>query len=100
MKVYSFSINNMIYHLPPNFPKFENKLLNKINDILAVEDKDLAMQFLDIGFADQIIPRNIDDKNSYVKLLTNEEADELITAWQKYAKKHPEALPNYDLYKL
>lgn len=100
MKVYSFSINNMIYHLPHNFPKFENKLLNKINDILAVEDKDLAMQFLDIGFADQIIPRDIDDKNSYVKLLTNEEADELITAWQKYAKKHPEALPNYDLYKL
>lgn len=100
MKIYSFSINNMIYHLPANFPKFEHKLLDKINDILAVEDKDLAMKFLDIGFSDQIIPIEIDDNNSYVKLLNNEEADELITAWKKYAKKHPEALPNYDLYKL
>lgn len=98
MKVYSFSINNMIYHLPPNYPRFENELLDKINDILAVEDKDLAMKFLDIGFADQIIPRDIDGDNSYVKILTKEEADELITAWQRYAKKHPAALPNYDLY--
>ena len=100
MKVYSFSINNMIYHLPPNFPKFENELLDKINDIRAVEDKDLAMKFLDIGFTDQIMPRDIDGNNPYVRILTNEEADELITAWKRYAKKHPEALPNYDLYKL
>ena len=53
----------MIYHLPPNFPKFENELLDKINDIIAVEDKDLAMKFLDIGFTDQIIPRDIDGNN-------------------------------------
>lgn len=100
MKVYSFSINNMIYHLPAHFPKFKHDLLDKDNCILAVKDKDLAMQFLDIGFADQIIPRDIDDNNSYVKILTKEEAVQLITEWQRYAKKHPEALPNYDLYKL
>ena len=90
----------MIYHLPADFPKFEHEYLEKNNGILAVYDKDLAMQFLDIGFADQIIPRDIDDNNSHVRLLTTEESDELITAWQRYAKKHPEALPNYDLYKL
>ena len=100
MKVYSFSINNMIYHLPTNIPRFKHDLLDKVNCILAVEDKDLAMQILDIGFADQIIPRDIDNNNSYVKILTKKESVQLITAWQRYAKKHPEALPNYDLYKL
>ena len=50
MKVYSFSINNMIYHLPPNFPKFENELLDKINDIIAVEDKDLEYCLNDLAF--------------------------------------------------
>ena len=100
MKVYSFEINNMIYHLPQDFPKFKHELLDKITDILAVEDKTLAGRFLDIGFADQIIPRDVDGSESYIRILTEKEADELIADWQRYAKKHPGALPNYDLYKL
>ena len=100
MRVYSFAINNMIYHLPPDFPKFKHAFLNKITDFLAVEDKTLAVRFLEIGFADQIIPRDIDESKSYIRILTEKEADELITEWQRYSKKYPEALPNYDLYKL
>ena len=42
----------------------------------------------------------LNDNDSYIKILTNEEAKELIRDWEIYAKKHPEALPNYDLYKL
>ena len=100
MEAYTFSINNMIYHLPADFPKFEHEYLEKNNSIVAVYDKDWAMRFLDIGFADQIIPREIKNNESYIKILANEEAKELIRDWQIYAKKHPESIPNYELYKL
>ena len=100
MKIYSFSINNMIYHLPPDFPKFKHEFLENTRNILAVEDKSLAYRFLEIGFTDQIMLRDFDENNPYIKILTDEEAKKLIISWQRYAKRHPEALPNYDLYKL
>lgn len=100
MKVYSLAINNMIYHLPQDFPEFKHEFLENTSNILAVEDKSLAYRFLEIGFTDHIILRDFDENNSYIKILSDEEAKKLIISWQRYAKRHPEALPNYDLYKL
>lgn len=100
MRVYSFAINKYDLSFTNRFPKFKHEFLNNITDILAVEDKTLAGKFLEIGFTDQIIPRDVDESKSYIKILTEKEADELITDWQRYSKKYPEALSNYDLYKL